>query len=143
MPRTTYFRDLHPIGRNPPKSPLDLGDRLCRITSRGADVLFRVEAGDEVMGSDSLMQKLFALEQAVGKVSNVALRTMIIEAEEAALALEREILQRQRKEVAGLPTMSNASLARDLATRGGPGPASDGGDSTADNPVSIGFRKSA
>jgi len=69
------------------------------------------------MGSEPLIQKLFALERAVGKVSNAALRTMIIEAEEAALALDREILLRLRTEAAGLPAMTNATLARDLATR--------------------------
>ncbi|MGB7170351.1 MAG: hypothetical protein WBD32_15190, partial [Acidobacteriaceae bacterium] len=70
------------------------------------------------MGSEPLIQKLFALERAVGKVGNIALRAMIIDAEEAALALDREILQRLRTEAAGLPSMTNASLARDLASRG-------------------------
>lgn len=76
------------------------------------------------MESEPLIQKLFALERAVGKVGNATLRVMIIEAEEAALAMDREILLRLRVEEAGLPAMTNASLARDLATRGGgrPGP---------------------
>jgi len=69
------------------------------------------------MGSEPLIQKLFALERAVGKVGNATLRAMIIEAEEAALAMDREILLRLRVEEAGLPAMTNASLARDLATR--------------------------
>jgi hypothetical protein len=71
------------------------------------------------MGSEPLIQKLFALERAVGKVGNATLRVMIIEAEEAALAMDREILLRLRAEEAGLPAMTNASLARDLATRVG------------------------
>ncbi|HEX3661651.1 MAG TPA: hypothetical protein VHU89_09485 [Acidobacteriaceae bacterium] len=71
------------------------------------------------MGSEPLIQKLFALERAVGKVGNTTLRAMIIEAEEAALAMDREILLRLRAEESGLPAMTNASLARDLATRGG------------------------
>lgn len=69
------------------------------------------------MGSEPLIQKLFALERAIGKVSNVTLRTMIIEAEEAALALDREMLQRLSTEAAGSPAMTNGNLARDLATR--------------------------
>ncbi|HZZ37803.1 MAG TPA: hypothetical protein VFE06_01650 [Acidobacteriaceae bacterium] len=97
------------------------------------------------MGSEPLIQKLFALERAVGKVGNLTLRAMIIEAEEAALAMDREILLRLRADEAGLPAMTNASLARDLATRGhslagsNPGQEPDG--------LSIGFsephRKSA
>ena len=69
------------------------------------------------MGSEPLIQKLFALERAVGKVSSATLRTMIIDAEEAALALDRELLRRFGAE-ASAPAMTNGSLARDLATRG-------------------------
>lgn len=76
-----------------------------------------------VMGSEPLIQKLFELERAIGKVSNIALRAMIIEAEEAALALDREILQRLGMEASGVSAMTNASLARDLATRGNTGSA--------------------
>lgn len=69
------------------------------------------------MGSEPLIQKLFALERAVGKVGNATLRAMIIEAEEAALAMDREILLRLRADQAGLGAMTNGTLARDLATR--------------------------
>jgi hypothetical protein len=72
-----------------------------------------------MMGSEPLIQKLFALERAVGKVDPTALLAMIIEAEEAALALDREMMQRLRQEAAGLPSMTQGGLARDLATRGG------------------------
>ncbi|HEY1810054.1 MAG TPA: hypothetical protein VGG42_15930 [Acidobacteriaceae bacterium] len=71
------------------------------------------------MGSEPLIQKLFALERAVGKVDNNRLRAMIVDAEEAALAMDREILAGLHAREAGLPAMTNASLARDLATRGG------------------------
>ena len=97
------------------------------------------------MGSEPLIQKLFALERAVGKVSNVTLRTMIIDAEEAALALDREILQRLRVEASDLPAMTNASLARDLATRGNTAARNEPGQATPEKGFSIGFshRKSA
>lgn len=101
----------------------------------------------QAMGSEPLIQKLFALERAVGKVSNVALRAMIIEAEEAALAMDREILVRLRADGAGLPAMTNASLARDLATRGDSLAGSKPGPETPGDGFSIGFpephRKSA
>jgi hypothetical protein len=99
------------------------------------------------MGSEPLIQKLFALERAVGKVGNTTLRAMIIEAEEAALAMDREILIRLRTEEAGLPAMTNASLARDLATRGGSVVAPGSVEGASEDDFSIGFfhsrRKSA
>ncbi len=99
------------------------------------------------MGSGPLIQKLFALERAVGKVGNTTLRAMIIEAEEAALAMDREILTQLRAEEAGLPAMTNASLARDLATRGGGVARADSGAEDAADSFSSGFsqahRKSA
>jgi hypothetical protein len=99
----------------------------------------------EAVGSGPLIQKLFALERAVGKVGNATLRSMIIEAEEAALSMDREILLRLRAEEAGLPAMTNASLARDLATRGGVGGGSDAGRGALEDGFSIGLshRKSA
>ncbi len=97
------------------------------------------------MGSEPLIQKLFALERAVGKVSNTTLRRMIIDAEEAALELDREMLQRLRAEATGLPAMTNASLARDLATR--PLHGAEAGEKAPEDGFSIGFsqghRKSA
>lgn len=96
----------------------------------------------QAMGSETLIQKLFALERAVGKVDNIALRTMIIEAEEAALAMEREILARLGADQRDLPPMTNASLARDLATRR----SADEAGGAAEDEFSIGFsrgRKSA
>ncbi|MFZ0630775.1 MAG: hypothetical protein WA399_04520 [Acidobacteriaceae bacterium] len=94
------------------------------------------------MGSEPLIQKLFALERAVGKVGNIALRAMIIDAEEAALALDREILQRLRTEAAGLPSMTNASLARDLATRGGSLAEPNAGQKAQEDGFSIGLSQS-
>ncbi|MGA7522443.1 MAG: hypothetical protein WBW84_08165 [Acidobacteriaceae bacterium] len=93
------------------------------------------------MGSEPLIQKLFALERAVGHVGNTALLAMIIEAEEAALAMDREILSRLRAEEAGLPAMTNASLARDLATRGGAAMGPDPGPKAAEDGFSNGFSR--
>lgn len=91
------------------------------------------------MGSEPLIQKLFALERAVGKVENAALRAMIIDAEEAALAMDRELLSRLGAGESGLPPMTNASLARDLATRRGAADGLDAGSVTGDDGFSIGF----
>ena len=93
------------------------------------------------MGSEPLIQKLFALERAVGKVDNIVLRSMIIEAEEAALAMDREILARLSADQPDWPAMTNASLARDLATRRSaeePG----GVPETHEEGFSIGFSRS-
>lgn len=100
----------------------------------------------QAMGSEPLIQKLFALERAVGQVDNIRLRAMIIEAEEAALAMDREILDRLRTEPSGLPAMTNASLARDLATRAGPmapGTRQESGDEGFSIGFSRGHRRSA
>lgn len=94
------------------------------------------------MGSEPLIQKLFALERAVGKVDNAGLRAMIIDAEEAALAMDREILQGLRAGEAGLPAMTNASLARDLATRRGGAPGCEGESTARSEDFSIGFSRS-
>jgi len=95
------------------------------------------------MGSEPLIQKLFALERAVGKVGNATLRTMIIEAEEAALAMDREILLRLRTEATGMTAMTNASLARDLATRGPVPRESVAGQDGFSAGISLSQRKSA
>lgn len=44
------------------------------------------------MKPDPLIQKLFAIERAIGHTAPGALRLMVIEAEESALQLELELL---------------------------------------------------
>jgi hypothetical protein len=49
------------------------------------------------MKPDSLIQKLFAIERAIGNSDPEALRAMVIDAEESALAMELESLRTWRK----------------------------------------------
>lgn len=91
------------------------------------------------MASEPLIQKLFALERAVGKVSDATLRMMIIEAEEAALAMDREALARLRGEEAGLRAMTNEVLARDRAALRDSAATAASGETAPDDGFSIGF----
>jgi hypothetical protein len=131
------LRDFHPTGQISTECA-GAARSIALSTHAKAVVSEQVHA----MESEPLIQKLFALERAVGKVGNITLRAMIIEAEEAALAMDREILLRLRAEETGVPAMTNASLARDLATRGGGLTGSDTGAGTLESGYSIGFSQS-
>jgi hypothetical protein len=49
------------------------------------------------MRPDPLIQKLFAIERAIGHSDLSTLRSMVIEAEESALQLELELLEALRR----------------------------------------------